>query len=324
MIPNPPPRRPQLGFLYLPPYRVQGLSVAGEHSAVQIPELDVCFDMGVCPRAMLASKFVALTHGHMDHTAAIAYYFSQRSFQGMGTGTLCCPESLAGPLHALMEAWVDVEGQRTPYHLVPMRPDREIEIKPKTLLRAFATSHTVPSVGYVVVERRTKLKPELAGLSQEQIVQRKRRGEEVTHSFDVPLICYTGDTMWGDWASREDVLKARILITECTFIEPAHRKRANVGKHLHLDHIGRLLDRSEAEAVVLTHLSRRTHVREVRRQIDARLSQAQRARVHVLMDHRANRTRFEHQSADAQMREAPEGSEVGGSEQSSKADVDEP
>jgi len=67
MLPKQPPRRPQLGFLYLPPYRVQGVSIAGEATAVQVPELDIGFDIGECPRAMLTSNLVALSHGHMDH-----------------------------------------------------------------------------------------------------------------------------------------------------------------------------------------------------------------------------------------------------------------
>src|SRR4051812_27259535 len=50
MIAKPPPREGSMGFLLLPPYRVQGTSVAGESTCVQIPELDICFDMGQCPR----------------------------------------------------------------------------------------------------------------------------------------------------------------------------------------------------------------------------------------------------------------------------------
>ena len=48
MLPKPPPREGQLGFLHLPPYRLQGLSVAGEQTVLQIPELDVVFDMTHC------------------------------------------------------------------------------------------------------------------------------------------------------------------------------------------------------------------------------------------------------------------------------------
>ena len=58
MIPKPPPKEGQLGFLYLPPYRIQGISVAGEQSVVHIPELDLVFDIGLCPRATLAAGTV--------------------------------------------------------------------------------------------------------------------------------------------------------------------------------------------------------------------------------------------------------------------------
>ncbi len=40
MLPKTPPRTGQVGFLYAPPYRIQGISVAGEQTVVQIPELD--------------------------------------------------------------------------------------------------------------------------------------------------------------------------------------------------------------------------------------------------------------------------------------------
>src|SRR2546430_1377989 len=56
MLPKPPPRETPPGFLYLPPFRVYGVSIAGEATCIQIPELDVCFDMGVCLRPSLASK----------------------------------------------------------------------------------------------------------------------------------------------------------------------------------------------------------------------------------------------------------------------------
>lgn len=304
MIPREPPRRPQLGFLFIPPYRVQGISIAGEQSVVQIPELDVCFDIGSCPKAALASNHIALTHGHMDHAAAMSYYFSQRNFQGMGTGTLMCHPDLEQPIHNIMNAWVGVENQRTPYNLVPMAPETEFKLKNNIMLRAFATNHTVPSLGYVVVEKRSKLRPEFVGLEQEELMKLKRDGTEITHTLEIPLVCYTGDTAWGDHFDRPDVLGAQILITECTFLEPGHRGRANVGKHLHLDHIVELLEKTTAEAVVLTHLSRRTHINEVRRALDAAIPREQRDRVLVLMDGRENRRRYEQQAAEAEAQEA--------------------
>ncbi len=295
MIPREPPRGPQLGFLYVPPYRVQGVSIAGEQAAVQVPELDVCFDIGLCPRPALASPYVALTHGHMDHAAGLAYYFSQRHFQGMGVGTVVCHPLLEQPIRNIMRAWVDVEGQQTPYKLVALPPDGEIEIKNNIYLRAFSTIHTDSSVGYVVLERRSKLKPELVGLPQEKLMELKRSGQEITRTLEIPLVCYTGDTQWGDHFDRPDVLESQTLITECTFLEPGHKDRAAIGKHLHLDDIVRLLERCKSSAVVLTHLSRRTNMNEARQQIDEKIPPEHRDRLHVLMDRRANRDRYERQ-----------------------------
>jgi ribonuclease Z len=278
-----------MGFLYLPPFRVQGVSIAGEETAVQVPELGVSFDIGRCPRGALTCGFVALTHGHMDHSAGIAYYFSQRHFQGMGVGTVVCPQALEQPIHNVMRAWVDLEAQKTPYHVIALPPDGEVEIRHHTVLRAFATLHTVPSLGFVVVEKRGKLRPDLVGQPQEAILAAKNRGESVTVPHDVPLVCYLGDTMWGPHFDRPDVLGASILITECTFLEPGHQGKAAIGQHLHLDDIVRLLRRSTAKAVVLTHVSRRTHMGEVRKQIEEMVSAEDRARLFLLMDSRHGR-----------------------------------
>ena len=298
MLPPPPTRQPQIGFLYLPPYRVQGWTIAGEESVVQVPELDVCFDIGRCPRIALTSRFVALSHGHMDHSAGLPYYFSQRHFQGMDTGTVICHEKIAGPIQNVMNAWVDLEAQQTPHRIVPLEPDQEFPVKPHIHLRAFATGHTVPSLGFVLVERRKKLRAQFAGLDQEALLALKQQGQQITETIQIPQVCYTGDTMWGDHFDRPDVLEARILITECTFLEPGHRHRASVGRHLHLDDVIVLLKRSQATAVVLVHLSRRTHIAAARRVLDRVIPADQRPRVHLLMDNRTNRKRYEQQLHD--------------------------
>ena len=298
MIPRQPPRPPQLGFLYVPPYRVQGLSIAGEASAVHVPELDLCFDMGHCPRPALAAEHVALSHGHMDHSAALAYYFSQRWFQGLGTGAVVAHPDLVDPIQQLMRAWVRIEGQRTPYRVIGLGPDEELEIKNKTFLRAVKSNHTPGSLAYVVLERRSKLLPELAESSQQEIVARKRAGEAITYDVDVPLICYTGDTAWGPLFQRRDVLESRILVTECTFMEHEDRRRADAGKHLFIDDVVRLLEMSSAEAVILTHVSRRTQLADARKRLARTIPEAHRERVWLLMDNKTNAQRYERQKAE--------------------------
>jgi len=113
MLPKRPPRPGQVGFLYLPPYRVQGISVAGEETCVQIPELDVVFDIGLSPRIAISSPYVALSHAHMDHIGGLPYYFSQRHFHKMEPGVCVCHPALEAPLRAMMRSWIPLEDQRT-------------------------------------------------------------------------------------------------------------------------------------------------------------------------------------------------------------------
>ncbi|MFG0313440.1 MAG: MBL fold metallo-hydrolase, partial [Phycisphaerales bacterium] len=293
MIPKPPPREGSLGFIYHPPYRVQGVSTAGEATCVQIPELDLCFDMGLCPRAALASKFVAVSHGHMDHVGGLAYYCSQRRFQGMGDGTIVCSTAIAGAIEKMMEGYVDLERQRTPYNLVALPPEGEHEIKNNIVLRAFDVEHTAPTSGYAVVEKRSKLRPEYVGLPQEKLRELKDRGIEITHVLQIPLIAYLGDTLPGAHLVREDVRRAKIIITECTFFEPDHVARAKIGMHLHVNDVVEWLRVVESELLIIVHLSRRTNMHYARQRIEELAGEELASRVAFLMDHRTNRANYE-------------------------------
>ncbi len=295
MLPKSPPRTGQVGFLYIPPYRVQGISVAGEQTVVQVPELDVCFDIGMCPRIALSSPYVALSHGHMDHVGGLPYYFSQRMFQKMGVGTCVCHAALADPLRAMMRSWVGLEGQRTSYEIIPFEPDQQIEVKNNLFLRGIEVSHSAGSMAYALVERRSKLKSEYLDMPQEELRRLKNEGVEITRSLQIPVVAYTGDTELGPYLFRDEFAEAKIVICECTFFEPDHEGRARVGKHLHVRDLAKLLDVWKAQAVVLVHLSRRTNLADAREHLATVLGDEQCARIHFLMDHRNNRQRYEGQ-----------------------------
>ncbi len=312
MIPKEQTRGPSQGFLYLPPYRVQGISIAGEETAIAIPELDVCFDIGRCPRVALTSPFIALSHGHMDHSAGLAYYYSQRHFQGMSPGNIVCHPSLEQPIHNIMRAWVDLEAQKTPYKVTPLAPELSIEIKNHIYLKAFEVDHRVSALGFVVFEKRSKLRADLVGMPQEKLIELKKKGEAVSVIHEIPLVAFTGDTSYGKHLLRPDVTDAKILIAECTFLEAGHRSRAGVGKHMHLDDILELLSHSKAEAVVLTHFSRRTHLGDARKQITSVLPEAWREKVFLLMDNKTNRARYQVQQDSGQIPTASSPAEEAG------------
>jgi ribonuclease Z len=144
----------------------------------------------------------------------------------------------------------------------------------------FATTHTIPSVGYLVWDRRFKLKEEYHGLPGEKIRDLRLSGVDVTRELRVPLLCYTGDTSPAGLDNYPPVYQAKILITELSFIRPNHR-REKIHKfgHMHLDDFLERGDRFENELIICAHFSTRYHPQEARRLVEAKLPPKLRERV---------------------------------------------
>jgi ribonuclease Z len=250
-----------------PYFHVLGYSVAGEETCIQIPELNINFDIGKCPRPALTSDFTLLTHGHIDHSAGIPYYLSQRFFQGMSPGTILCPAKIAQPLSDIIHSWAGLEGKVTEHRIVPMNVGDEFELRKGLIARAFATRHRVASLGFLVIDRREKLRADLLAqnLPGHILRQMKDRGEKITYTLDVPMVAYTGDTCMGETLLQHGVNEAKVLITECTFFEKDHRRRADHGQHLHMTDFLEVLPQLKNELILLSHVSRRTHLKLAKR-----------------------------------------------------------
>ena len=63
---------------------LRGFSIAGLATYLQVPELDVCFDMGECPISAVPLNHVFLTHAHGDHWRCLSRHWALRHMTGMG------------------------------------------------------------------------------------------------------------------------------------------------------------------------------------------------------------------------------------------------
>ena len=66
-----------------------------------------------------------------------------------------------------------------PARLIGLHPGDEVELSRELVVKAFATRHTLPSLGYLVWERRKKLRPEYQSLTGEQIRDLRLSGVDV-------------------------------------------------------------------------------------------------------------------------------------------------
>ena len=265
-------------------YSLIGYSVAGEETVCQIPELNVCFDIGRCPYFALTSDIICLTHGHMDHVAGLPYYLSQRYFQGMKPGTILLPREIEPHVDRMLRCWRDIERQATPYTLVPMSPGEMHYVRRDFGIRALATHHGGPSLGYALISIRKKLKPEYFGRPGPELAQLGRSGVEITNTTEVPLITFLGDTSAGPVFEHPDVVNAEILITECTFFDRDHKLKAKHGRHLHVDTFAPLLAGLRNQHLVPCHVSRRTGIPRARRILRKIVGEERLANIHFLMD----------------------------------------
>ncbi len=261
-----------------------GYSVAGEETVVAVPHLDVCFDLGKAPDQIIPINHVLLTHGHMDHAAGIAYYLSQRNFCGMTAGTLLAPQNLLGPIRDIINAWYRLDGNQIPANLIGVKPGDEYRIKPNLFTRVFPTKHSKGSVGYTVIEKRKKIKPEYAGLAAPQIVELKKQGIEIDYPLEIPIVTYLGDTQYVDFSQLKYIVESKILIAECTFYETEHSGRAEAGRHMHINEFAELIEKLQNEHVIVTHTTQRTPMWDIRRILKEALSPEKHDKVILFMD----------------------------------------
>lgn len=261
----------KLAYLKIDDLEVFGYSVAGEETVIAMPQLDVCFDIGKSPDQIIPINHVLLTHGHMDHAAGIAYYLSHRNFCGQKPGTILAPANLLGPIRTILNAWGKLDGNQVPANLVGVKPGDEYQIKPNLFTRVFPTKHSRGSVGFTVLEKRKKLKGEYTELTGSQLVELKKQDIAIENPVEIPLVTYLGDTRYVDFASLDYVANSRILIAECTFFIDDHLERADAGRHIHVDEFVSMVENMNNEHIIITHLTARTPIHEIRKILQQKL-----------------------------------------------------
>jgi ribonuclease Z len=259
---------------------IEGYSRAAVQSYWRVPELKIGFDLGAQPWDFMGTPTWLVTHTHLDHVAALPVYVARRRMMRMGPPTIYLPAEAIEDVRRLLLVMQRLDRGRMICQLNGVRPGDEIELAREHVVTVFPTTHTIPSLGYVVWERRFKLKEEYHGLPGEKIRDLRLSGVAVTREVRTPLLAYTGDTSPAGMDNYPPVFQARILITELSFIRPNHR-REKIHKfgHMHLDDFVERADQFQNELIICTHFSTRYHPQEVQRVVEAKMPAQLRERI---------------------------------------------
>jgi ribonuclease Z len=261
---------------------VEGWSRAAVQTYWRVPELKIGFDLGAHPWDFMGTPTWLVTHAHLDHIAALPVYVARRRMMRMEPPVIYLPAYAVEDVRRLLLVLQRLDRGRMACDLRGIEPGAEFELSRDHVVTAFATSHTIPSLGYVVWDRRHKLKEEYFGLPGDRIRDLRLAGTAVTREVRTPLLAYTGDTSPAGLDGCPAAFQAKILISELSFVRPNHR-REKIHKfgHMHLDDYLERADRFENELIIWGHLSTRYHPQEVRRLVEAKLPPRLRERVRL-------------------------------------------
>ncbi|XP_024968912.1 tRNase Z TRZ1 isoform X2 [Cynara cardunculus var. scolymus] len=241
-------------------YPIEGLSIAGHETCVILPSLNLAFDIGKCPQRAISQQFLFISHGHMDHIGGLPMYVATRGLYRMAPPTIIVPTIIKESVEKIFEAHRTMDQSELKHTLIGLDVGEEFYLRKDLKVKAFKTYHVIPSQGYVIYSVKQKLKPQYVGLPGDEIKKLKFSGVEITYTTTSPEVAFTGDTT-SDFivdTNNADVLKAKILIMESTYVENTMTvENARDYGHTHLSEIINYSSRFENKAILLIHFSAR-------------------------------------------------------------------
>ncbi|XP_074316361.1 tRNase Z TRZ1-like [Silene latifolia] len=267
-------------------YKIEGISIGGQETCIIFPSLSLAFDIGKCPRLAVNQEFLFISHGHLDHIGGLPMYVSMRGLLSMKPPTIIVPKSIKENVERLFDVHRAIDQSELNHKLVGLDVGEEFYIRKDLKVKAFRTHHVIPSQGYVVYSFKQKLKPKYIGLPGNEIKELKTSGVEITDTSCSPEIAFTGDTTAEFIVdpSNVDVLRAKILVMECTFVDDratvAHAKDYG---HTHLAEVVKYTEMFQNKAILLTHFSARYQADEIREAV-SRLPEAFAGRIFTLTE----------------------------------------
>jgi ribonuclease Z len=261
---------------------IEGYSRAAVQTYWRIPEYKLGFDLGAQPWSFMGTPIWFISHTHMDHLVALPVYVARRRMMKMEPPTIYLPEHAIEPTQKILKYFSRMDRGRLPCSLLPIRAGDEIEISREYVVTVSATVHTVPSFGFVVWERRKKLKPEFLDLPGEKIRDLKFSGVEITTEMRIPRVAYLGDSSPDGLDACPAMFEAEVLITEMTFVAARHRKeKIHKYGHMHLDDIIERREKFHNELIIASHFSTRYNSKQVVEQVERKLPDMLGGRLHL-------------------------------------------
>src|SRR6185295_13164826 len=107
---------------------IEGYSRAAVQTYWRVPELKIGFDLGAQPWSFMGTERWFVSHGHLDHIAALPVYVARRRMMKMEPPVIYLPEITIEPVREIMRQYMRLDRGRMPCELHLASPGDEIEL----------------------------------------------------------------------------------------------------------------------------------------------------------------------------------------------------
>jgi len=238
----------------------------------RIPELKLGFDLGGQPWAFMGTPQWFVSHTHMDHLLALPAYVARRRMMKMEPPTIYLPAYAVPRVRQLLDVFMHLDHGRLPCQLIGVKPGEEYELSREHVVSVLRMDHSIPSVGYLVWERRKRLKPELQSLPEMEIRKLALAGYPVSAETRFPRVAYLGDSTPKGLDDNPDMYEADILIMELSFVARRHKSETIYHRgHIHLDDVIERRECFRNGLIIASHFSTRCTDREIEKIVRRRI-----------------------------------------------------
>ncbi|WP_212003177.1 MBL fold metallo-hydrolase [Chitinophaga sp. HK235] len=257
-------------------FTITGYSTALFSTWYFIDELGILFDAGDGVTSTLLQKsrkiqHVFLSHADRDHITGLLQLNQLNARDGLPV--ICYPRD--GQSYPALEAFTkkfDPHIATTVW--MPVAPGDEIWIKDDILVVPLRNEHvraapdTVRSLSYKVMQTKRKLRPELVGLTEDEIktISRERGRDATTMEVRTNILSYSGDTPVANPETWQDT---EILIHEATFLggEEVIVSGSYQNLHSRLEEVIEMVSATRVQQLILGHFSSRYSAEEIDRRL---------------------------------------------------------
>jgi ribonuclease Z len=174
------------------------------------------------------------------------------------------PEELVPPMNEIIKLWGKIEGHQYNYEFIGLKKNDKVQLNDSYFIKAFKSTHRVPSLGYTLFEKKKKLKVEYKNKNKNELIQLKKNNIIIEDLEENPIFSFTGDTTTDVFQECDWLLKSKVLFIEVTYLDERKSiEHARKWGHIHIDELLPIINNSNCEKIIFIHASSRYSLRDL-------------------------------------------------------------